>query len=81
MIGVGSGVASIAPAALFRRQLTVYALELVPQWLLPEIIAFVRRRQVPLDQIITHRFPLADAPAAFRLANSATTGKIVFAWD
>jgi propanol-preferring alcohol dehydrogenase len=49
--------------------------------MLPEIIRFVQRQQVPLDQIITHRFPLTEAPAAFQLADSATTGKIVFTWD
>ena len=56
MIGLGSSVASIAPAQLFRRQLTVYGSNLYPKWMLPEIIAFVRRRQVPLDR--DHHPPL-----------------------
>jgi 2-desacetyl-2-hydroxyethyl bacteriochlorophyllide A dehydrogenase len=81
MVGLGSREASIAPARLFQRQLAMYCSNLYPQRMLPEIISFVQRRQVPLDRIITHRFPLSEAPAAFRLADSATTGKIVFAWD
>ena len=60
---------SIVPAALFRRHMTIYASNLYSKWLLTEIIAFVRRR----------KFPLADASDAFRLADSATTGEIVFA--
>jgi threonine dehydrogenase-like Zn-dependent dehydrogenase len=54
---------------------------LYPEWMLPEVIEFVRKRQVPLEQIITHRVPLAEAPAAFQLADTATTGKIVFTWE
>ncbi len=45
------------------------------------LLQFVQQRQVPLEQIITHRFALTEAPAAFRLADSATTGKILFTWD
>ena len=81
MVGLGHQEPSVAPSQLFRRQLTVFGSNLYPQWMLPEIVGFVRRQGVPLAEIITHRFPLADAPAAFRLADSATTGKIVFAWD
>jgi threonine dehydrogenase-like Zn-dependent dehydrogenase len=81
MVGLGSQAASIAPATMFRRQLSLYTSNLYPQWMLPEIFDFVRRRQVPLDQIITDRYPLDEAPAAFRLADSATTGKVVFTWD
>lgn len=80
MVGLGHQERSIAPSAMFSRQLTVYTSNLYPQRMLPEIVEFVQRRQVPLDKIITHRLPLTEAPAAFRLADSATTGKIVFAW-
>ena len=48
--------------------------------MLPEVVDFVRKRKVPLEQIITNTVPLAEAPAAFRLADTATTGKIVFSW-
>ncbi|MCC6630285.1 MAG: zinc-binding dehydrogenase [Chloroflexi bacterium] len=80
-VGLGSNQPSIAPARLFGRQLSAYGSNLYPQRMLPEIFDFVERRRVPLADIITHRFPLSEAPAAFRLADSATTGKIVFAWD
>ena len=78
MVGVGHGERSIAPAALMGRQLTVFGSALYPRALLPEIIRFTRRQRVPLADIITHRVPLEEAPTAFQLADSATTGKIVF---
>ena len=61
-------------------ELTMFASNLYPEWMLPEVVEFVRKREVPLDRIVTHKVPLAEAPAAFKLADSATTGKIVFAW-
>jgi propanol-preferring alcohol dehydrogenase len=80
-VGLGSRQPSIAPATMFGRQLSAYGSNLYPQRMLPEIFDFVQRRRVPLADIITDRFPLEEAPAAFRLADTATTGKIVFAWD
>jgi threonine dehydrogenase-like Zn-dependent dehydrogenase len=80
-VGIGHTEPSMNPIALFKKQPTLFMSNLYPEWLLPEIVQFVQRRQVPLDEIITHRVPLAEAPAAFRLADSATTGKIVFSWD
>jgi propanol-preferring alcohol dehydrogenase len=79
-VGIGHREPSMNPIALFWKQPTLFMSNLYPEWMLPEIIGFVRRRGVPLERIITHRVPLSEAPAAFRLADSATTGKIVFAW-
>jgi threonine dehydrogenase-like Zn-dependent dehydrogenase len=36
------------------------------------------RRGLDLDGLITHRFPLADAPAAYRLFASGNSGKVIF---
>ena len=81
VVGLGNQQPSLNPIALFPKQLTVFASNLYPEWMLPEIVDFVLRRKVPLEQIITDRVPLSEAPAAFQLADSATTGKIVFTWD
>jgi threonine dehydrogenase-like Zn-dependent dehydrogenase len=47
----------------------------------PEIFSFVQRHNLPLSQVITHRAQLADAPEMFRLADSATAGKIIFQFN
>jgi threonine dehydrogenase-like Zn-dependent dehydrogenase len=80
VVGLGPRTPSMNPIDLFRKQITLFASNLYPEWLLPEVIGFVRKRKVPLEQIITHRVPLSEAPAAFKLADTATTGKIVFVW-
>jgi L-iditol 2-dehydrogenase len=80
IVGLGNQQPSINPVSFFKRQLTMFASNLYPEWMLPEIVEFVRHREVPLERIVTHKVPLAEAPAAFKLADTATTGKIVFAW-
>jgi propanol-preferring alcohol dehydrogenase len=81
MVGLGSTTPSMNPISLFKKQISMFMSNLYPEWMLPEVIEFVRKRQVPLDRIITHKVPLAEAPAAFQLADTATTGKIVFSWE
>src|SRR5216683_7386423 len=62
IVGLGSSQPSINPIAFFPKQLTLFASNLYPEWMLPEIFAFVRRHNVPLSSMITHRAPLAEAP-------------------
>lgn len=81
IVGLGSSEPSINPIRFFGKQLTLFASNLYPEWMLPEIFSFVRRHQVPLSSIITHRARLADAPEMFRLADSATAGKIIFRFE
>lgn len=80
IVGLGNREPSVNPIHFFKKQLTMFASNLYPEWMLPEVVDFVRKRNVPLADIITHTVPLSEAPAAFRLADTATTGKIVFSW-
>ena len=45
------------------------------------LLDFVRRRQIPIKSLITHRFRPEDAVEAFELADGATAGKILFDWS
>ena len=46
-----------------------------------DLASFLIRHQIPLESMVTHRFPLEDAPEAFRVADSGRSGKVVFEWD
>jgi propanol-preferring alcohol dehydrogenase len=81
IVGLGSSEPSVNPISFFGKQLTLFASNLYPEWMLPEIFSFVQRHHLPLGSIITHRASLADAPDMFRLADSATAGKIIFQFD
>lgn len=49
-------------------------------FILPEFAEMITlvRRGLPLERIVTHRFPLAESDAAFALFRAAECGKIVF---
>jgi len=81
IVGLGSTEPSVNPIAFFGKQLTLFASNLYPEWMLPEIFSFVQRHNLPLKGMITHRAQLADAPEMFRLADSATAGKIIFEFN
>lgn len=61
---------------LIQQERTLYGSRcfVVPEF--DEMISMVRKG-LPLEQIVTHRFPLADAEAAFGLFLSAQCGKII----
>jgi len=61
-------------------------LDLLGSWtfstfVLSELCRWVLDREIRLNEIITHRFPLAEAEAAFALFDKGGTGKVVFEWD
>ncbi|MCE7987052.1 MAG: hypothetical protein DYG89_38255 [Caldilinea sp. CFX5] len=44
------------------------------------MLRFIQDRRVPLAALVTHRFPIEQAPDAFTLFDSSKTGKVAFAW-
>lgn len=66
---------------IIHRQLTLMGSWTFSTTVLAELADFVVDRAVPLDDLITHRFPLAEAEAAFKLFDTAATGKVVFVWE
>jgi propanol-preferring alcohol dehydrogenase len=64
-----------------RKMLTVIGAWYFPVWEWEEIARFVVERRIPVERLITHRFPLAEAPEAFRLFDQRLTEKAVFVWN
>ncbi len=80
-VGVGHDP-TIAPSQqIIFREVTLRGSWLYKQHEWEGLLDFVRRRQVPIKTLITHRFRPEDAVQAFKLANRATTGKILFDWS
>ena len=54
----------------------------LPLRLVPELIDFVSKNEIPLDKMVTHKLPIKDALQAFELAESSKDcGKVCFIWD
>lgn len=61
---------------LICRELTIFGTRNFNTTEFDEMIALVRRG-LPVEQVVTHRFPLAEAEAAFELFRSGECGKIL----
>lgn len=77
-VGEGGNVTLDVSKDLLRRQVT-----LIGSWTFSamgqaECARFVADRKLPLDRLLTHRFKLDEAAAAYQLFDTQTTGKGVF---
>jgi threonine dehydrogenase-like Zn-dependent dehydrogenase len=77
-VGEGGNVTLDVSRDLLRRQVT-----LIGSWTFSatgqeECARFIADRKLPLDRLLTHRFKLDDAAAAYQLFDTQTTGKGVF---
>jgi propanol-preferring alcohol dehydrogenase len=65
---------------LIRKLTTVIGAWYFPLWEWAEIADFVVRHELPVEQLITHRFAIDEAPTAFRMFDARETEKAVFVW-
>jgi propanol-preferring alcohol dehydrogenase len=66
---------------LIRKLATVIGAWYFPIWEWPDITRFVVEHNIPVDELITHRFPLEGAAEAFRMFDQRLTEKAVFVWE
>lgn len=79
-VGEGGTVALEPTPDIIHRQLTLLGSWTFSTAILAELANFVVNRGLPLDDLITHRYSLAQADEAFMLFDSGRTGKPVFTW-
>ena len=80
-VGAGSSERVINPGQLIVSQLTLMGSFVIPLWMTWEMVDFLSSRQVSFEGIVTHRFPIEEAPEAYRIFDEGKTGKVVFQWD
>lgn len=80
-VGIGSVGPSIDPTELIHRELKLLGSYVLPLGLYRPLIEFLIDRQVDLDQIVTHRFPIEQGVEAFQVFDTRRTGKVVLAFD
>jgi threonine dehydrogenase-like Zn-dependent dehydrogenase len=77
-VGEGGSVQLEPSPDIIHRHLTLYGSWTFSSIGLEECARFIVDRQVPLDRLITHRFRLDQAAAAFQEFDKGQTGKCVF---
>lgn len=63
---------------MIRKLLTVIGAWYFPLYEYDEIARFIMRHKLPVEDLITHRFSIDDAPEAFRMFDQRETEKAVF---
>jgi threonine dehydrogenase-like Zn-dependent dehydrogenase len=79
-VGEGNTTTFDVSPQIIHKQLTIYGSWTFSLSGLAEVANFVVERHVPLKDLITHRFTLDQAVAAYRLFDSGRTGKVVLVW-
>ena len=77
-VGEGNTTTFDISQDMIRRQLTIHASWTFSSLGQEECARFIADRKIPLTRLLTHRFTLDQAEAAYRLFDTQTTGKGVF---
>jgi threonine dehydrogenase-like Zn-dependent dehydrogenase len=62
------------------KQLTLTSVNIFPRYMYWEITRFLIEHKIPLESIVTHRFPLERGLDALKLADTGRAGKVAFVW-
>lgn len=79
-VGIGHNDKTLSPSQIIGRQLTLMGSFVLPIHMYYDMLRFIQDRRIPLEALVTHRFPIEKAPEAFTLFDSGKTGKVIFAW-
>ncbi len=81
IVGLGTHEPSMNLAELMYKQIRIFGSNLYPNSEFDEIVDFVRQKKIPISGVVTHQMGIEDGPAAFQIADSAKSGKVVFRFD
>jgi len=81
LVGLGNAELKMPLSAVIHREIVVFGTSAFPRSQYDEIWRFLRRHRIAPNQVVTHRFAIEDGSEAFRLADTATTGKVCFAFN
>lgn len=80
-VGIGGSVTfDDLTRQVINKHLTIYGVWTFTTWMLEEVANWIVDRNLPIDTLITHRFPLKQAEEAYRIFMEGQTGKVVFVW-
>ena len=81
LVGLGNTELKMPLGQVVHRELIVFGTSIFPTTQYDEMWRFFRRHSIAPNQVVTHRFGIEEGAEAFRLADTATTGKVCFALD
>ena len=79
-VGIGDETVYKLSAPLNARELTLTGSWIFKLYEWEDLLDFLRRHKLPVKKVIAKRIRIDEAVEAFKLADSATTGKIMIDW-
>jgi propanol-preferring alcohol dehydrogenase len=79
-VGFGAGGKTLNSRQIIGRELTLMGSFVMPIHLYWDLVDLIIRHQLPVEEMVTHRFPIEQAAEAFRLFDEGNTGKVIFEW-
>jgi propanol-preferring alcohol dehydrogenase len=80
-VGFGARGKTLSPSQFIGRQLTLMGSFVLPIHMYYDLLQTVLDHELPLEAMVTHRFPIEAAPEAFALFDQGRTGKVVLTWE
>ena len=80
-VGLGRQEKAIDPTPVIHGERILMGSYVLPLSLYDEFAAFLVERDVQIDRMITHRFPIEQGVEALELFDTRKTGKVVFEFD
>lgn len=65
---------------IMHKLLTIHGSWTFSTWMMEEAASWITNRNLPIEDLITHRFSLDQAQEAYRVFQTGQTGKVVFVW-
>ena len=65
---------------IMHKLLTIHGSWTFSTWMMEEAAKWIVERKLPIEDLITHRFPLDQAQEAYRVFQEGKTGKVVLIW-
>ena len=81
IVGVGDSFEVDTQFIMIMKQLTIFGSWIYNIGLFDEMSDFVLEKDLPLERLITHRYPIDKGVEAFEVFDSGKTGKVAFVWD
>jgi len=81
LVGAGHDEVPLDQLNILQKELTIRGNAVFSMQSYFEAVEFLGKHHVPLDDLVTHRFKIEQAPEAFALFDTGETGKVVFDWE
>jgi len=80
-VGGGGGITIDDMAVqVIRRQLRIFGSQTFPVSMLEELANWIVKTNLPIDDLITHRFPIDQVQEAYKVFMEGQTGKVALVW-